>query len=84
MYLVKPNVKITKECLILDPKHGDFTIIRIIKVRTGYCSKNIRRIIVGIVKDKTDHDSWFSAKSIIVDNSKNILVGTEFNLRQDI
>lgn len=67
-YVDKPNVKITNKCLKLDPKPSDFTIIRIIKVRTGYCSKNIRRIMVGVVKDNTDQDSWFSAKPIIVGN----------------
>ena len=67
---------------MLDPKHGDFTIVRIIKVRTGYCCKNIRRTMVGVVKDKTDRDSWFSAKPIKVGNFSNILAGTEFNLRQ--
>jgi len=36
------------------------------------------------VKDKTDQDSWFSAKPIIVGNLSNILVGTELNLRQNI
>ena len=59
-------------------------MIRIIKVRTGYRSKDIRRIMVSIVKDKTDLDSWFSAKPIIVGNLSNILVGTELNLRQDV
>jgi len=59
-------------------------MIRIIKVRTVYRSKDIRRIVVSIVKDKTDQDSWFSAKSIIVDNLSNILAGTELNLRQDV
>lgn len=40
--------------------------------------------MVGVVKDNTDFDSWFSAKPIIVGNSINyILAGTEFNLRQD-
>jgi len=39
--------------------------------------------MVGVVKDNTDQDSWFSAKPIIVGNSKKyILAGTEFNLRQ--
>ena len=68
---------------MLDPKLGDLTIIRIIKVRTGYRSKDIRRIVVSIVKDNTDLDSWFSAKPIIVGNLSNILAGTEINLRQD-
>lgn len=72
LHVDKPNVKITIKCLKLDPKPGDFTIIRIIKVRTGYCCKNIRRIMVGVVKDNTDQDSWFSAKPIIVGSSKNI------------
>ena len=40
--------------------------------------------MVSIVKDKTDLDSWFSAKPIIVGNLSNILVGTELNLRQDV
>jgi hypothetical protein len=80
----KPNVKITNKCLKLDPKPSDFTTIRIIKVRTGYCSKNIRRIMVSIVKDKTDLDSWFSAKPIIVGNLSNILAGTELHLRQGV
>jgi hypothetical protein len=53
---------------MLDPKPSDFTIIRIIKVRTEYCSINIRRIMVGVVKDNTDQDSWFSAKPITVGN----------------
>ena len=69
---------------MLDPKLGDLTTVRIIKVRTGYCSKNIGRIVVSIVKDKTDLDSWFSAKPIIVGNLSNILAGTELNLRQDV
>ena len=38
--------------------------------------------MVGVVKDKTDRDSWFSAKPIKVGNFNNILAGTEFNLRQ--
>ena len=38
--------------------------------------------MVGIVKDNTDQDSWFSAKPIIVGNLSKILAGTEFNLRQ--
>ena len=82
--VVKPNVKITNKCLKLDPKPGDFTIVRIIKVRTGYRSTDIRRTMVSIVKDKTDLDSWFSAKPIIVGNLNNILAGTELNLRQDV
>lgn len=41
--------------------------------------------MVGVVKDNTDRDSWFSAKPIIVGNlSINILAGTEFNLRQGV
>jgi len=40
--------------------------------------------VVRLVKDKTDQDSWFSAKPIIVGNSNNILAGTELNLRQDV
>ena len=39
--------------------------------------------MVGIVKDNTDQDSWFSAKPITVGNLSKILVGTEFNLGQD-
>ena len=59
-------------------------MIRIIKVRTGDCSKNLRRIVVGVVKDNTDQDSWFSAKPIIVGSLNNILAGTELNLRPDV
>jgi len=40
--------------------------------------------MVSLVKDKTDQDSWFSAKPIIVGNSNNILAGTELNLRQGV
>ena len=40
--------------------------------------------MVSIVKDKTDLDSWLSAKPIIVGNLNNILAGTELNLRQDV
>lgn len=40
--------------------------------------------MVRLVKDKTDQDSWFSAKPIIVGNSNNILAGTELNLRQGV
>ena len=40
--------------------------------------------MVSIVKDKTDLDSWFSAKPIIVGNSSNILAGTELHLRQGV
>jgi len=36
------------------------------------------------VKDKTDRDSWFSAKPITVGNLSNILAGTELNLRQGV
>ena len=36
------------------------------------------------VKDKTDQDSWFSAKPIIVGSLSNILVGTELNLIQNV
>jgi hypothetical protein len=61
---------------MLDPKPGDLTIIRIIKVRTVYRCIDIRRIMVSIVKDKTDQVSWFSAKPIIVGNFSNILTGT--------
>lgn len=43
---------------MLDPKHGDFTTVRIIKVLTGDCCINLRGTVVGIVKDKTDRDSW--------------------------
>ena len=59
-------------------------MVRIIKVRTGYRCKDIRRTVVSIVKDNTDLDSWFSAKPIIVGNLSNILAGTELNLRQDV
>ena len=69
---------------MLDPKPGDLTIIRIIIVRTAYRCIDTRRIMVSIVKDKTDQDSWFSAKPIKVGNSNNILAGTELNLRQDV
>jgi hypothetical protein len=69
---------------MLDPKPGDLTIIRIILVRTAYRCIDTRRIMVSIVKDKTDQDSWFSAKPIKVGNSNNILAGTELNLRQDV
>ena len=72
------------QCLKLDPKLGDLTIVRIIKVRTGYRCKDIRRTMVSIVKDKSDLDSWFSAKPIIVGNLSYILAGTELNLRQDV
>ena len=72
------------KCLKLDPKLGDLTTVRIIKVRTGYCGKNIGRTVVSIVKDKTDLDSWFSAKPIIVGNLSNILAGTELHLRQGV
>lgn len=47
-----------------------------IKVRTGDCSINLRRTVVGKVKDNTDRDSWFSAKPITVGNLSNILAGT--------
>lgn len=40
--------------------------------------------MVGVVKDNTDQDSWFSAKPIIVGNLNKILAGTEFNLGQGI
>jgi hypothetical protein len=40
--------------------------------------------MVGIVKDNTDQDSWFSAKPIIVGNLNKILAGTELNLGQGI
>ena len=40
--------------------------------------------MVSIVKDKTDLDSWFSAKPIKVGNLSNIVAGTELNLRQDV
>ena len=65
---------------MLDPKLGDLTIVRTIKVRTGYCSINIRRTMVSLVKDNSDLDSWFSAKPIIVGNLSNIIAGTELNL----
>jgi len=69
---------------MLDPKPGDLTIIRMLIVRTAYRCIDTRRIMVSIVKDKTDQDSWFSAKPIKVGNSNNILAGTELNLRQDV
>ena len=69
---------------MLDPKLGDLTTVRTIRVRTGYRSIDIRRTVVSIVKDNTDLDSWFSAKPIIVGSLSNILVGTELNLRQDV
>ena len=59
-------------------------MVRIIKVRTGYRCKDIRRTVVSIVKDNTDLDSWFSAKPIIVGNLSNILAGTELHLRQGV
>ena len=40
--------------------------------------------MVSIVNDKTDLDSWFSAKPIKVGNLSNIVAGTELNLRQDV
>ena len=40
--------------------------------------------MVGVVKDNTDQDSWFSAKPIIVGSLSNILVGTELNLIQNV
>lgn len=40
--------------------------------------------MVSMVKDKTDLDSWFSAKPIKVGNLSNIFAGTELNLRQDV
>jgi len=40
--------------------------------------------VVSIVKDKTDLDSWFSAKPIIVGKLSNILAGTELHLRQGV
>ena len=40
--------------------------------------------MVSIVKDKTDLDSWFSAKPIIVGNLSNIIAGTELNLGPDV
>jgi len=45
--VVKPIIKIQNDkYLMLDPKPSDLTIIRIIKVRTGYRSIDIRRIMV--------------------------------------
>ena len=35
-----------RKYLKLDPKTSDLTVIRIIKVRTGYRCKDIRRIMV--------------------------------------
>lgn len=69
---------------MLDPKPGDLTIIRVIKARTVYRCIDIRRIMVSLVKDNTDLESWFSAKPIIVGNLSNILAGTEFNLKQNV
>lgn len=69
---------------MLDPNSGDFTTVRIIKVRTGDCCINLRRTVVGVVKDNTDRRSWFSAKPILVGNLRKILAGTEFNLGQDV
>ena len=40
--------------------------------------------MVSIVKDKTDLDSWFSAKPIKVGNLSNIFAGTELNLWQGV
>ena len=40
--------------------------------------------MVGVVKDNTDQDSWFSAKPITVGSLSNILAGTELHLRQDV
>lgn len=68
---------------MLDPKLGDFAMVRNINVRTGYCCINIRRTVAGVVKDNTDLNSWFSAKPIIVGNFNNILAGTGLNLRQN-
>lgn len=67
--VVKPNIiKITKKYLLLDPKLRDLIQIRFIKDRTGECSKILRRIWIGIVKDNTDEDSWLSTKTIQVVN----------------
>ena len=40
--------------------------------------------MLSMVKEKTDLDSWFSAKPIIVGNLSNILAGTELHLRQGV
>ena len=40
--------------------------------------------MVGVVKDNTDQDSWFSETYNSRQFKYNILAGTEFNLRQDI
>ena len=40
--------------------------------------------MVSIVKDKTDLDSWFSAKPIRVGNLSNILAGTELHHVQGV
>lgn len=69
---------------MLDPKPSDLTLIRMQTVRTEYRCIDIRRIMVSLVKGKTDQDSWFSAKPIKVGNSNNITAGTELNLRQDV
>jgi len=52
--IVKPIIenKYNNKYLKLDPKPSDLTIIRVIKARTGYRSKDIRWIMVSIVKDK--------------------------------
>ena len=38
---------INEKYLRLDPKPSDLTMIRVIKARTGYRCKDIRRIVVG-------------------------------------
>jgi len=40
------DYKIVREYLKLDPETSDLTIIRIIKVRTGYRCIDIRRMVV--------------------------------------
>jgi len=44
--LDKPIMKKMNKYLKLDPKPSDLTTIRIIKVRTSYRCKDIRRIVV--------------------------------------
>ena len=42
----KPIIDVMRKYLILDPKPSDLTMVRIIKVRTGYRCKDIRGIVV--------------------------------------
>ena len=46
VYFQRNRLCNNEKYLILDPKTSDLTIIRIIKVRTGYRCKDIRRIMV--------------------------------------